>query len=85
MVIRANTRCDRVNAFLTSDLRRACAVNSVNVKSCACGDISDSVAFYMSSPFAMRCLAVDTQSTGSAVAVFPRRSPIRVLTAVDVA
>jgi hypothetical protein len=33
---------------------------------------------------AMRCLT-DTPSTGSVAAVFPRRSPIEVLTAVDVA
>jgi hypothetical protein len=35
------------------------------------------------SPSAMRCLT-DTLSTGSAAAVFPRRSPIQVLTAVYV-
>jgi hypothetical protein len=34
------------------------------------------------SPFVMRCLT-DTPSTGSEVAVFPRRSPIQVLTALD--
>jgi hypothetical protein len=34
------------------------------------------------SPSAMRCLT-DTPPTGSAAAVFPRRSPIQVLTAVD--
>jgi hypothetical protein len=36
------------------------------------------------SPSAMRCLT-DTPSTGSATAVISRRSPIQVLTAVDVA
>jgi hypothetical protein len=36
------------------------------------------------SPSAMRC-HIDTPSTGSTAAVFPRRSPIQVLTAVDVA
>jgi hypothetical protein len=72
-----NTRC---GCLLTSDPGRACVVKVLCVRwrqriflPAACR-----------SPSATRCLT-DTSFTSSAAAVFPRRSPIQVLTAVDVA